>query len=132
MKSINFIRIGRAATVAIFMMLISPEAFAETLIKGRIVNEKELPVPNATATLLCTETYTIIKGDMVDDEGWFYIEKVKPGTYILSLRSVGYETDDTRIIVVPEDTPAIDVRTVPILETVIFLTDVVVVVNRNA
>lgn len=131
MKTTTFTRTGLFTAVVMIMMFVSQGASAETLITGRIVNEKEVPVPNATATLLCIETHTVIQGDMCDEDGWFYIERVQPGKYILSFRSVGYETDDTRVIIVPENTPTIDVRTVPMLEAVILLTEVEVLA-RNA
>ena len=75
---------------------------ANTRIEGKIVDINNCPLPYATATIINPDTHEIVEGDMSDENGNFYLENVKPGLYILSFRSVGFFTDETRCVLISE------------------------------
>ncbi len=102
----------RTLAILAIMSLFSATIFANTTIRGRVLDSSNQPVEYATATILSPDSETIIEGDMCNDNGDFIIENVKPGEYILSVRQVGFDKDETRKIVVNEQYGVVDVNTV--------------------
>lgn len=102
----------RTLAILAIMSFFSATIFANTTIRGRVLDSSNQPVEYATATILSPDSETIIEGDMCNDNGDFIIENVKPGEYILSVRQVGFDKDETRKIVVNEQYGVVDVNTV--------------------
>jgi hypothetical protein len=123
MKTITFNPIRQTIALFLMMFVFSSAATADTLIKGRILNNSNQPVGYATALLLCPETGEILVGDMVDEQGRFYLERVQPGRYILSLRCLGYCTDSTRMIEIQEGCEVLDLKRLRLCEAVFVLTE---------
>lgn len=115
------------AVTAILFFSASIFAKANTTIKGRVLDNFNHPVEYATATIISPETMTIVEGDMCDYNGDFVIENVQPGEYILSVRQVGFDKDETRKIVVSENNEVFEVNTVVLNETNILLDELEVI-----
>lgn len=99
MKTIIKFKTARTIILsAIMLMFGSLFVQAGSLIKGKITDKNNNPIPYATAILTNPVTMEIIQGDMTDESGRFIIENIKPGKYILSLRSVGYQTLESCIL----------------------------------
>lgn len=122
--NINFKRI--ALSMAIMLTVGSLFVKANTRIEGRLVDVNNCPLPYATATIINPDTREIVEGDMSDENGKFYLENVKPGLYILSFRSVGYITDETRSILIPESDVTINTGKVYMNEVSVLLSEVIV------
>jgi len=118
---------NRTLVILTIMSLFSATIFANTTIKGRVLNSSNQPVEYATATIISPDSETIIEGDMCNDNGDFIIENVKPGEYILSVRQVGFDKDETRKIIVNERYEVVDVNTVYLNEANIKLKELEVV-----
>jgi hypothetical protein len=88
------------ASLCIVFFFVSTYASASVSITGRVLDKDEQPIVYATVTIISPVTGEIVEGDMCDDNGNFIIEKVQPGEYILSVRNVGFEKDETRIVTV--------------------------------
>lgn len=118
---------NRTLVILAIMSLFSATIFANTTIKGRVLNSSNQPVEYATATIISPDSETIIEGDMCNDNGDFIIENVKPGEYILSVRQVGFDKDETRKIIVNDRYGVVDVNTVYLNEANIELKEIEVV-----
>lgn len=91
-KSLN----NRVLLISIFVFLGNTfYVNAASVITGHVFNEKKQPLNYATATILNPETMKIVEGDMCNENGEFIIEDVKPGNYILSIRMLGFEKNET-------------------------------------
>lgn len=132
--NINFKRI--ALSMAIMLTVGSLFVKANTRIEGKIVDENNSPLPYATATIINPDTHEIVDGDMSDENGKFTLENVKPGLYILSFRSVGFTTDESRCVLIPEKDATLNTGKVYLNEISVLLTEVVVspvnASNKNA
>jgi len=73
-------------------LTLSTPAFARLsgVVNGRVIDNENQPIELATATLTNVETHKTIALDMCDENGYFKIENVTPGDYILSVSMVGY------------------------------------------
>ncbi len=119
---------NRIAALAI-MLCITFWASASGIVKGQVMDQNNDPVGYATATLINPSTNEIVLGDMCDNNGEFIIENVKPGSYILSVRNVGFEKNETTEIVVPQDNTMFDVP-IQLKESISKLPEVEVVSKR--
>lgn len=132
MKTTIKLQSVKVITLSIFVMFnILSFSNATGSIVGKVFNNQNQPVENATATIISPESMTIVEGDMCDDEGNFVIENVEPGEYILSVRQVGYEKDETRKVRVDENNTFLNVNTVVLNETNILLKEIEVVTERK-
>jgi iron complex outermembrane recepter protein len=123
MKTITFNPLRQTIVLFMMMFVLSSAATADTLIKGRILNNDNQPIGYATALLLSPETGEILVGDMVDEQGRFYLERVQPGRYILSLRCMGYCTDSTRMIEIQEGCEVLDLKRLRLCDAVFVLSE---------
>jgi len=122
--NINFKRI--ALSTAIMLTVGSLFVKANTRIEGKLVDVNNCPLPYATATIINPDTREIVEGDMSDENGKFYLENVKPGLYILSFRSVGFITDESRCILISDRDANINIGKVFMNEVSVLLSEVVV------
>lgn len=125
MKTIINSKIARIIIISVIILIYGALfAQANTTIKGQITDKNNQPVPYATATVINPQTMEIVEGDMADENGNFYIENVKPGTYILSFRMVGFNTNENQKVVVKTNTNLIDAGKIPLQESVIMLGEI--------
>lgn len=137
MKTIININFKRIALFAAIMLTVgSLFVNANTSIEGKIVDENNCPLPYATATIINPDTREIVEGDMSDENGRFYLENVEPGLYILSFRSVGFLSDETRCVLIPEKSARLNTGKVYLHEASVLLSEVEVYPvnsdNKNA
>ena len=65
-------------------------------ISGKLVDEKNEPLAYANIVLQQTDS-TFVNGQTSDEKGGFRIEAPKPGSYLLSISSVGYRSQIIRL-----------------------------------
>src|SRR5690348_13810050 len=86
----------RAFLLIVFMLAASPAAAAPdpastTMVSGRILDTQGgLPVPNASVDLM--HDGTVVATGHSDTSGRFRISNVPAGSYVVLVRSNGYET----------------------------------------
>ncbi len=132
MKTIFNIYFKRIALFAAIMLMVgSLFVKANTRIEGKIVDTNNCPLPYATATIINPDTHEIVEGDMSDENGTYIIENVKPGLYILSFRSVGFFTEESRCILIPENDATMNAGKVYMNEKAVLLSEIEVC-PRNA
>jgi len=80
-------------TIITAVLFFSTAAFAQnTLISGRIVDDKEQPVEFANVLLLNPSDTTLVKGTVSDSLGQYQFEGVQAGSYLISATMVGMES----------------------------------------
>ena len=128
MKTTNKLQtIKLMGIIAIMLLSVSNFANANAIVKGHVLNELNEPLEYATATLICPETMNIAEGDMCNNEGEFIIENVEPGEYILSVRKVGFEKDETKRILINENNEILEIKKVVLNESNVILDELEVV-----
>ncbi len=81
------------------------------IIKGRVIdNESKESIPFANIAL--TENENIITGTVSDAGGFFNLDKVKPGTYTITVSFLGYEPGTINNIAVSKDKRLVDLKQV--------------------
>lgn len=132
MKTINILK-NKKGILAIGLMLTFGSLFvqANSVIKGKLIDKNNKVIPYATATIIDPATMQIVKGDMTDDNGDFIITNVQPGKYVLTIRSVGYETIETKTIEVNPEA-LINTGKIVMNDAVFSLNEIVVKPAQNA
>ncbi|MEJ7738362.1 MAG: TonB-dependent receptor [Chitinophagaceae bacterium] len=74
-----------------FLLLFSLPSFSQSL-AGKIQDTEGKPLPFANLLLLNGKDSSLVKGVASDAGGSFLIEKVRPGTYVLSGSAIGFKT----------------------------------------
>jgi outer membrane receptor protein involved in Fe transport len=99
-------------------------------IKGKIVDDRNVPLEYATAALFNKNNNTLIAGVISNEDGVFKFEGVKKGTYYLEASFLGYEKTRIDAIVVNSKGAQIDLATIKlVLGTQ--LNEVIVKAERN-
>jgi hypothetical protein len=88
----------------------------EGTVKGQVKNAENHPIEFATAVLLNSETNEIEKGVVCNENGEFIFEKVIPGKYTLSIRMLGYDSNETETLVISSNNQNIE-KTIILHET---------------
>lgn len=97
--------------ILLFFILISVVVHAENFaatIKGRVIDTRQKPVAYSTVALLNVKTGNIEKGTVCNEAGEYQIEKVSKGEYNLSVRMMGYETNENEQLTVDGRSQTID------------------------
>ncbi|WP_026994474.1 outer membrane beta-barrel protein [Flectobacillus major] len=78
-------------TILIIFSLANNKAQAQGRITGQITDDKSKIVEFATITLLQAKDSSLVKGALADVNGTFEFEKIKYGTYVISISQLGYK-----------------------------------------
>lgn len=75
----------------ILFLSLSQIGFAQYQMHGRVIDSKnEMPVQYASVAILNTDS-TLVTGSVTDSSGYFVIDDVNKGNYILQISFIGYE-----------------------------------------
>ncbi len=77
--------------------------FAQIAVSGKIVNEKQEPLPFASVALLAAKDSQLIKGALTDDLGAYSIPSVSAGAYRIMTSSVGFDKVYSQIFTIKDD-----------------------------
>lgn len=127
MKTIEKFQISRVLLITGYLFLCNSFFMeASSVVRGQVTDNKKQPLNYATATLLNSKTMEIVDGDMCDKKGRFYIENVKPGEYILSVRMLGFAKDESEKVLIGSDSNFVKEKNIVLNESVQQLGEVVV------
>jgi len=100
-------------------------------IVGRVLDrESEQPVEYANVMLHSMRDSTMVDGAMTDAQGYFRIEKVRPGHYYLAVKFIGYESMEQNSIQLNFEHPYIDMGNIALRRSVIAMDGVQVEADR--
>ena len=72
--------------------LLSFTSYSQNSVKGIIIDKNQKAVPYANVILLqASDSTTVYRGSVYDEEGAFLMEDVEDNSYILEIRFVGYD-----------------------------------------
>jgi hypothetical protein len=103
---------------AIVLFSIPNVANASNCVKGLVLDNNNQPIESATATLINPETDQIVAGDMCNENGEYIIENVEPGNYVLSVRNVGFEKNESTKVVIDSDNNIVEESPVLLNESI--------------
>lgn len=102
--NLKTLKMKRTALLILFMLPFVTTVYGQNgSIKGKIVSNKEEPVPNVHILILGSS-----KGTTTNKSGEFEIKNVKPGSYRLRASSVGYKTQQQRVTVIDDEEIKVD------------------------
>ena len=73
------------------LCIIIPNANAQPIISGKIVDEKQSPFKAANLLLLYAKDSSIYQSALTNTSGIFELKEIKTGNYLLLITSVGYQ-----------------------------------------
>ena len=59
-------------------------------IKGKVTDEKNVAIPSGTVYLLKLSDSSLVKLALINDNGLFQFDNVKPGTYLVNISVIGF------------------------------------------
>ncbi|MCX7862413.1 MAG: TonB-dependent receptor [Bacteroidales bacterium] len=99
----------------------------ECEISGKVIDsQSQKPMPYANVTMIRMRDTTIAGGTITDDNGFFKIEKLRPGMYLIKIQFIGFERYTTNIRLTPQN-PIINLGLIQLKPAVTQLTEVEVV-----
>jgi hypothetical protein len=69
-------------------------------VKGQVLDIQKQPVPYSTVALLNPTTQEIVRGTVCNEKGEYIIDKINFGLYLLSVRMLGFESNETEYLVI--------------------------------
>ncbi len=91
--------------LAAFLCMVGPGiALGQTGVSGTVTDEEGSPLPSATVLLLNPTDSSLVRGGITDENGWYHLQNIEPGTYILSVSMVGFRRHHTEEFALKEET----------------------------
>ncbi len=76
---------------ALLLLLLSLAAFAQRTIQSTVFDANNgMPLEMVTVRLLKAADSTLVQGAQTNSNGWFSLQRVNPGKYVLIVSSIGY------------------------------------------
>ncbi|MDD2284649.1 MAG: carboxypeptidase-like regulatory domain-containing protein, partial [Paludibacter sp.] len=77
---------------AVFLLFISIAASAQRTIQSAVFDANNgMPLEMVTIRLLKAADSTLVQGAQTNSNGWFSLQRINPGKYVLIVSSVGYD-----------------------------------------
>lgn len=101
----------RPILLAVLLGLLSHWVMAESpAIRGRILDKDNAPVPFVNVLVMNPADSALVKAAVTDTTGWFIIDNLADGSYLLSITSIGYNRKIIPIQFGPaQDRPPLDI-----------------------
>ena len=99
MHTLNIMHTFVSLLVAALFTVLAPHAYAQGVVEGRVTSE-DAPVPNANIRVADTPV-----GTSADAQGFYRLEELEPGEYVLVVSAVGYQTVRKPVRVTSGTTP---------------------------
>jgi hypothetical protein len=75
----------------LFSFILSTATFAQRSVQSTVFDAKNsMPLEMVTVRLLKASDSTLVQGVQTNDKGWFSLNRINPGKYVLVVSSVGY------------------------------------------
>jgi len=110
-KPLEFILLTILGSCFILLGLVL-DAEAQVSVTGIVTDELENSVPAANVLLLNSADSTLVKGNITSETGHFEFQQIMPGSYLLSVSIIGYQSHIT---------DPFDVNNAPVLTDTIML-----------
>ncbi len=115
----------------VFSQTVTPAGNGRFLVKGKVIENAGVEASYATISLLSAKDSSIVKGAVTDDKGFFLLENISGGEYLLNIQYVGFQKKWLPVFVLNETSPQKDFGTIALNEKIENLSEVVVKANRS-
>ena len=105
-------------------------AFSQSSIQGKVVDQMGKPVVNANVLLLNARDSVLVKGKLTDEKGLYRFDNIMPGNYLISATYTGAEPVTTQPFEIGNQPENIDINTIRLEESSIVLSDVTIVAKK--
>ncbi|MBE7653882.1 outer membrane beta-barrel protein [Tenacibaculum finnmarkense] len=89
-------------TLLLFILFVS-QLFSQHKIKGKVTNILQEPMIFVNTILLEEDNLKLVKGEISDEKGFFLLNNIKKGTYLLKISLIGYKEIQKQITILNED-----------------------------
>lgn len=125
MKSSPLLRL-----VIVCLILGTQTSFAQSQIRGRVLDDKNLPIAGATILLNRSSDSLFLKGGISDTNGQFLLDNIAPESYFINISLIGYEPFSVRPFRLEKDKAIKDFGTFTLHESTTQLQEVAVVAKK--
>ncbi len=89
---------------AVLLLLVSLAAIAQRTVQSSVFDANNgMPLEMVTVRLLKASDSTLVQGAQTNSNGWFSLQRINPGKYVLIVSSVGYNDYRENILVERKD-----------------------------
>ena len=92
-----------AFLVVLFIILFYNVTIAQTLVKGKVLDNDSQPLAFTTVALLKLPDSTLFKGIYTNDEGIYEFEKVNKGNYLVKVQAIGLGKKNSMSFAISEE-----------------------------
>lgn len=131
MKRINNQFFNRLLILLSIVFICNQLMFATDMIVGRVIDEKNKPIEYATVALKNSKTNEFVKAEVCNEKGEFKLDKLKKGSYTLSVSMIGYAKNESETVTVESTKNRIIEKNIVLNETAHQLAAVEVVAKKK-
>ncbi|MDZ7717351.1 MAG: TonB-dependent receptor [Balneolaceae bacterium] len=81
----------RLLSIFLILFFYSMDVQSQAVITGTVVEENGSPLPGANVLLLQPSDSALVKGTVTDNAGYYELNNIDPGRYLLSVSMVGFQ-----------------------------------------
>ena len=81
----------RLLSIFLILFFYSLDVQSQTVITGTVVEQSGAPLPGANVLLLQPSDSVFVKGTVTDDSGYYELNNIDPGRYLLSVTMIGFQ-----------------------------------------
>ncbi len=140
-RKIQFVQKGlrglkKLILVSLFIVMGSSMIFGQAArrnasIRGRIIDmDTDMTVEYANVLVNSLQDSTLVNGGMSDDQGYFRVENLVPGSYYVEVKFIGYEDYIFHTVRIDDENPQVDLGNIPLKKSVIHMDGVQVEAER--
>ncbi len=108
------------------LLKVHAQVSVERNISGKIIDEDRKPFSFVSVLLKNSSDSTIVKTTLSDDNGMFVFQSLKPGSYFLEFRMMGYETHTKKDISIGEGAAIVRLDEIALTPSSKMLSEVVI------
>jgi outer membrane receptor protein involved in Fe transport len=119
-------------TLSILPFLSYSQARGPGIVTGRIIDSQlKTPVEYANVILRDTTSKEMVKGIVSDSSGFFRIDDVPVGTYVMEYSFIGYKKQQTKAITIDRKKPKVEMGALGLTSAAINMEEVTITGERN-
>lgn len=113
-----------------FVGFLTTEVTAQVQVKEAVVDAEGLPLPSGNVLILNENDSTLVKGAISDKFGNYRLNGINPGSYILSISMVGFETYEAALSIGELGNKSFNIDQITLNESIEQLGEVVTTARR--
>jgi len=116
--------------VYLILGFLTTDAVAQVQIMGTVVDAEGLPLPAVNVLILNETDSALVKGAVTDKLGIYRIDGIQPGSYILSVSMVGFQTYEESFSIRESEDKSLNIGPITLNESIEQLGEIVTTARR--